>query len=272
MTVKAESFKSERYIKGGLGYCVKERWPYEPCPLHWHDYIEVELVLDGEGRQNLNGKEFELESGCLTVMRPTDFHSISIGRNFHLINLSINDRLLPEEILSKLSVGDHLFFKLSPADTATIAGLLGLLNAEEQESEPDHRYIKHLVLSLFLKIIKFIPKKNEHNNQISNTIQSAILYLQMHFRENPSLGETASICHYNPNHFSSVFHREMGITYSEYLNRLKIAYAKELLLTTDTKITEICFESGFTSHSNFLRLFKEDTNLSPNQFRQNRTF
>ena len=141
MTVKAESFKSERYIKGGLGYCVNERWPYEPCPLHWPDYIEVELVLDGEGRHNLNGKEIELESGCLTVMRPTDFHSISIGRNFHLINLSINDRILPEEILSKLSVGDRLFFKLSPADTATIAGLLGLLNSEEHQSdqeEPQH--------------------------------------------------------------------------------------------------------------------------------------
>ncbi len=267
MTVKAESFKSERYIKGSLGLSIHERWPDFSSPLHWHDYIEVELVLDGKGRQTLNGEEDILTAGCLTVMRPTDFHDVSPDEGFHLINLSINDRLLPEEIISGLSTGKRLFFRLSPADTATVASLLGLLHAESEAADPDRRYIKHLILSLFLKILKFIPLPDEKENEISGPVQSAVLYLQMHFREDPTLGEVASICHYNPNHFSTVFHREMGMTYSEYLNRLKIAYAKELLLTTDAKITDICFESGFTSHSNFLRLFKKDTGISPIRFR-----
>jgi len=58
------------------------------------------------------------------------------------------------------------------------------------------------------------------------------------------------------------------MTYTQYLNMLKTDYAKELLVSTDLKITEVCQECGFTSHSNFLRLIKAATGMPPMAYRK----
>ena len=268
MGYKAQSFKNKDYIKNELGVSVSERWPKNDCPLHWHEFVEVELVLDGRARQILNGKEQILQRGSLTVIRHTDFHEISPEEGFHLINLSIEDGWIGEEMLLGLADKKELYFTLSPDATATLGGLLALVGAEASSEKPDRRYLKHLVLCLFLKILGLTPNDTSRKNEVSAPIQSALLYMKLHFRENPTLLEVAKVSHYNAGHFSTVFHREMGVTYSVYLNNLKLAYAKELLLTTDRKVTEICFESGFSSHSNFLRLFKEETGLSPAAYRK----
>ena len=112
------------------------------------------------------------------------------------------------------------------------------------------------------------PKSAGNTFANERPIQAALLYIHMHFRENPKLSQVAKIAHYNSSHFSATFHKELGTTYCDYLNMLKISYAKELLISTNLKILDICNECGFTSHSNFLRLFKENTGLSPLQFRK----
>lgn len=264
---KAFSYKSKDFLEKNCGLSVIEKWPSVYCPLHWHEFIEVELVLDGEGCQTRNGKDENLSAGSLTVLLPTDFHCVTPGKDLHLITLSIDDRLLSEEILAALMGEGDLFFTLSPEHTAEIAALLGLMNSESTAGVSNKRYLKHLIFCLFLKILQFTPKKATTSAKLSAPLQSALIFLKMHFRENPSLADAAKIAHYTPSHFSAEFHREMGVTYSAYLNELKLSFAKELLLTTDAKITEVCFESGFTSHSNFLRLFKEDTGLSPKEYR-----
>ena len=99
-------------------------------------------------------------------------------------------------------------------------------------------------------------------------MEAALLHLHMHFRENPSLGKLAAIAHYNASYFSTAFHSYTSMTYSQYLNMLKIDYAKKLLLTTNLKIADICQECGFTSHSNFLRLFRQQTTMSPAAYRK----
>ena len=112
------------------------------------------------------------------------------------------------------------------------------------------------------------PKSVGDTFKNERPIQTALLYIHMHFRENPTLSQVAKIAHYNTSHFSSTFHKELGTTYCNYLNMLKISYAKELLISTNLKISDIGNECGFTSHSNFLRLFKENSGLSPMQFRK----
>ena len=123
---------------------------------------------------------------------------------------------------------------------------------------------------IFSKILRQVPTRNAGGDSDAG-IQKVLLFLRMHFRENPCLGEAAKIAHYNSSHFSTTFHKQIGMPYNAYLNLLKISYAKELLLSTGLKIAEICFECGFSSQSNFLRIFKEQTGLTPSQFRRKST-
>ena len=263
-----EKLLSKDQIKKGIGISANERFIDYFTPLHWHNFIELELVLSGSGEQLLNGQKAELTRGCLSVLRLTDFHRVDPKENLHLLNIMVDDKLLSEEMLGKLTAGNTLFFKLDEEQTDTLEKLFRLCMAENQAKKPDLRYLKHLMICIFLKVFKLSAQGGGKPAADERPIQAALLYIHMHFRENPKLSEVAKIAHYNASHFSHTFHKELGTTYCDYLNMLKISYAKELLVSTGLKISDICFECGFTSHSNFLRLFKEKMGLSPMQYRK----
>ena len=60
----------------------------------------------------------------------------------------------------------------------------------------------------------------------------------------------------------------MGKTYKEYMNALKLDYAKKLVVTSNAPVKEICFASGFNSLTNFLKAFKEHFGMSPGTMRK----
>lgn len=268
MSRKLERFLSEDQLNPKTGMAVHDRNVTTDSSLHWHNFLEIELITDGRGEQILNGQRNELSRGCLSVMRLTDFHQVTPGKYMRLINFMVDDKLLTEEMLHKLSVSQTMFYRLDEAEAVRMEQLFRLCMEENELKNPDKRYLNHLIICIFLRIFRLVPDSEKSGVSAIRPIQTALLYLHMHFRENPALKDVAEIAHYNTSHFSTTFHKELGMTYSEYLNTLKISYAKELLLSTDLKISDVCHECGFTSHSNFLRLFKERLGQSPMQFRK----
>lgn len=265
---KLRRFLLRDQIKPGAHIAVFDLQTSANCPLHWHNYIELELVTGGTGYEQLNGQNIPLSRGSLSLLRLTDFHEVTPDGTLSILKMIIDDSLLAEDLLSEITARQATFSQLSEQETATLERLLRLCLEEEGVATPDQRYLKHLLICVLLRVLRLLPENEKSTPSGERPIQTALLYLHMHFRENPGLKDVAKIAHYNASHFSTTFHKELGMTYSEYLNMLKITYAKELLLSTDLKITEVCYECGFTSHSNFLRLFREQTGLSPMQFRK----
>lgn len=260
-------YLSQEFDKKNSGIAVHDRVVLTESPMHWHNYLELELILEGEGFQRLNGVDQNLHRGCLTVMRLTDYHQVIPGTDLRLLNLMVDDKLLTEEMLGQLMAPQMMFYRLSETETVTMQNLFLLCMEENELPSPDRTYLKHLICCVFLKILKQLPVSPGGGTDMDRGIRAVLLYLRMHFRENPKLQEAADIAHYNASHFSTTFHKQLGMTYSAYLNLLKISYAKELLLSTNLKTSDICFECGFTSQSNFLKLFKEQTGMTPMQFR-----
>ena len=54
--------------------------------IHWHDYLEIELIVDGTCINTQNGIEHHLKCGDVILCRPLDFHKIEFGKNLKLIN------------------------------------------------------------------------------------------------------------------------------------------------------------------------------------------
>lgn len=262
-----QKFLFSEQRKKETGIVVSERSVKAQSPLHWHNFIELELITSGVGEQNLNGRQYNLKKGCLSVMRFTDFHQVTPIEGLNLLNLMVDDSVLNEEILSKLSNPSAIFCELDELEYIEFEYFFKLCKMENDRPNPDKRYLKQLIICIFLKLLKLTPHSSAQFHE-EQPIQTALLYMHMHFRESPTLSEVAKIAHYNVSHFSSTFHKEMGTTYSDYLNSLKISYAKELLISTSLKISEVCYECGFSSHSNFLRLFKEKTGMSPIRFKK----
>ena len=73
--------------------------------------------------------------------------------------------------------------------------------------------------------------------------------------------------HLSPNHFSTIFSQECGITFIEYLTNVRIEAAKKLLKETDMKGADIAYECGFSDPHYFSFIFKKNTGLSPREFK-----
>ncbi len=79
--------------------------------------------------------------------------------------------------------------------------------------------------------------------------------------------EMAQLSGYSASAFSRVFQRQTGMTFVRYINSMRINRACEMLVSSDSPITEICYEVGFNNLSNFNRQFLAHKKMAPRAFR-----
>ncbi|MBN1583105.1 MAG: response regulator [Anaerolineae bacterium] len=116
-------------------------------------------------------------------------------------------------------------------------------------------------------------RDNRANHQRTVIIQRARAYIDDHFCDpDLQMSHVAKTFNLSPNYFSTVFSQEIGETFRDYLNNLRIDRAKELLRTTNIKCIEVARQSGYNDSHYFSTFFKKKTGLTPQQFRkQSRT-
>jgi len=105
------------------------------------------------------------------------------------------------------------------------------------------------------------------NNTYSHSINCAISYIVENFNQNISLTEVANYLDLNPSYLSSIFKKETGMGFTEYLHQIRIEKAKQLLSQPYLKIYEISQKVGFTDDKYFYKIFKELTGLTPSKYR-----
>jgi len=132
-------------------------------------------------------------------------------------------------------------------------------------------FVSHLMQCIFILMLRKVDFKETEKSKHCPPIAAAIAYLELHFRESPDLQTVADHVHLNKNYFCSLFREETGKTMVRYTNDLKLAYSRNLLKSTTISITEICFNCGFNSFSNFIHEFKQKYGETPLQCRKKAT-
>lgn len=111
------------------------------------------------------------------------------------------------------------------------------------------------------------------NNQVKYGMAKPIFQAKEFIDNNFSdpdllLENVAAQVNLSPSHFSVVFSREIGESFKDYLTRIRIERAQELLRTTNLKCSEIAYQSGYKDPHYFSYVFKKNTGIPPQQFRQ----
>ena len=88
------------------------------------------------------------------------------------------------------------------------------------------------------------------------------------FQQKIFLGEVAAIGNMTESAFSRYFTSRMNKPFSEFLSDVRIGYACKLLHEVEANISEICYESGFQTLSNFNKQFKERVGVTPMAYRK----
>lgn len=103
---------------------------------------------------------------------------------------------------------------------------------------------------------------------MSAGINQALAYIDSHLTEPFSEGDLAAIAKRSPSAFSRCFRRHTGMSLVEYVNRLRINLACQLLMSeAELPITEICYAAGYNNVSNFNRQFLAQKGMPPSRFR-----
>ena len=161
----------------------------------------------------------------------------------------------------------------------SISKLIEELGGNVQDVEPDlvtRQFVASAVKSreaFALEVERALKavilwRNSRTQGRYANIILKAKRYIRENFA-NPDicLMTTAKSVNMSPNHFSSVFSQECGMTYIEYLTSVRIETAKKLLKNTTMRSSEIAYETGFSDPHYFSFIFKKSTGLSPLEYR-----
>jgi AraC-like DNA-binding protein len=103
---------------------------------------------------------------------------------------------------------------------------------------------------------------------IGNRIQWALNFIHAHYGDAISINQIARSACLSLYHFCRLFRKEVGMSCWQYLNNFRIIKAKQLLSETDLSITQICYETGFSSLTHFERVFKQIEGQTPSEYRK----
>jgi AraC-like DNA-binding protein len=107
----------------------------------------------------------------------------------------------------------------------------------------------------------------EQRNEEPLLVAKARHYIEQHRKEQISLARVAAAAGASIFHFSKVFHKSTGLTFTDYVARVRAEDARTQLLNPNARISEVAYDVGFQSLTQFNRTFKRVFGQSPSQFR-----
>lgn len=157
-----------------------------------------------------------------------------------------------------LGIKDEVSKIAEIADTTKLQGLMTSLPI---------RAPQEIINALILQTDVLLEQIKSYNNVYSPTVQSAITYIQHHYREDLGLYELSEKLNLSSSYLSATFHKEVGEGVIAYINRLKIEESKILLSNKNRKIMDIAIEVGFNSTKHFTKTFRKYEKITPSEYR-----
>jgi len=154
-----------------------------------------------------------------------------------------------------------------------VCGLVERIEAETISREPG---AGTLVLLSFAEILTCLYREYrnqplDHSATDKGLVSQLLAYLDRHFQEEISMEQLSQLTHFSTRQITRRFKAAVGLSVSEYILLQRIAHARNLLTSTDMKITDIATEAGFSSPSYFCEQFRRVVQCTPKEFR-NRGF
>lgn len=189
---------------------------------------------------------------------------------------------LGDQVLGYLQTGQVFAKKPTQNQFERTAKLAADWGSETDRSILQASYFKTRVLSpkQYESIVKMLTIFAEHLSLVSNqllvqhqnseppVITRAKAYIQQNHAEDLSLGQVAKAVNTSVFYFCKMFKKATGINFTDYLSRVRIEKAKNLLLNPNLRISEIAYEVGFQSLTHFNRVFKKVLRQSPTEYRE----
>ena len=153
-----------------------------------------------------------------------------------------------------------------------------LLLEIQEEYGKDTIFADISIYSKVLNILALLGRRSTEHTQIfdvtankqqeyTEKFMSICEYISDHCTEDLSLDQVSDLAGFSKYHFSRLFKQFTNVSFYKFLNQKRIAIAENLLVNLDHSITDVAINSGFSSISSFIRMFKQIKGCTPTEFR-----
>jgi AraC-like DNA-binding protein len=259
-------------------------YPFETVRWHFHPEYELNLITDTCGRFFVGDHTGRFEPGQLCMTGPNLPHNwvseVPPGTTVaqRCIVLQFSGKCVTRGLaafpelgyLERLLADSQRGILFSNAVARRAAPLLNKLLAA-QGFQRVHQFLALLDLlaqaqdNTLLATPTFRPDPEGYR---SSTINQVLIYLAEHLADGLRESDLARYANMEPSAFSRFFRRHTGVPFIQYLIRLRVNRACELLIAGEQSVTEICYGCGFNNVSNFNRQFLALKAMPPSQFRR----
>ncbi len=266
-----------------------------PVQTHRHDFTEIAIILSGNGTQVLHTSNNEritvpVARGDICTVMQGQSHAYTFlpDESISIINILFSRAILQKaatydedrinlcdfvEGMANLSRQKPKVLRLSDEALERVCGLVERIEAETAGWEPG---AGTMVLLSFAEILTCLYR--EYRNQSPDRsptdvgwVSKLLAYLDRHFQEEITLEQLSLLTHFSTRQITRRFKATVGVSVSQYILLQRIALARNLLTSTDMKITNIATEVGFSNPSYFCEQFRRVVHCTPTEFR-NRSF
>lgn len=267
-------FLIDRYISGdeAFHFARKELAKRYPEAAHDHDYFEVFLIENGRTAHWINGVTQTLEAGQLMFVRPGDVHAFCADRaeGCQIINVMFRIETAAHLAARYTDTLGGRFFNangtlpelhtLGPARFARAVTMAEQL----QTAARSLARIEEFLLALVNRIAHSSSGVTAATPRWFAKACSAALSPEIFRQGATGLVEAAGRSH---EHVCRTCKAVTGFTPSEYVNRIRIEYAAQMLRSTEVPLDYIIDGCGFENVSYFYRLFRKQIGMTPRAYR-----
>ena len=247
-------------------------------PTHWHSAMEVMYVLEGEVDVTVGGQTTVLLPGDVYLVDCAVPHSTKSldGNKAVLIQIPypLLERYIPDISSRRFGFDCH---SQSPIVRTKILQLIEIIKQMQIifEVKPDGEILRFnsLVFEFLFQIYHNFSQEMEtveaqKENKTFGRIQTILDYLDSNYSSPISLDEISKVACLQKEYFCHFFKKNMGITYTNYLNDLRLSKIRDDLVDTDLPVKLILEKHGFTNYKLFRKMFGETFGCTPTTYRK----
>ena len=245
------------------------------CHYHLHNTMEIIAVKKGQVDFQVSGRRYELSENDVLIINPYEPHSGTIPRDcdrtvYYAINFDMSHlAAIPvgkiKKIADALINGKSIYANIPDGEKKEDIFRNFLEIAEESQND------ELLQLSALLRIFAILgepqlnanEKKNKRSDQF---IRATVSYIQTTPLQEVSLEAIAHLLSYNKAYFTTLFRKNFGITFTDYLNNYKINIAKGHIRDGNYNLNDVAEKSGFNYYAYFFKKFKTIVGITPSDY------
>ncbi|WP_267553794.1 helix-turn-helix domain-containing protein [Rhizobium rhizogenes] len=248
---------------------------------HWHDHVEVNLLLEGEMTYLFNGRQEQVEAGRLVLFWAAIPHqTIAVTANAPLVcaYLPLVDFLaLPIDGEARQAIMQGRFLREGNRETPDTI----MVPRWEKEWRTGSAVRQRLIVEeVRLRMRRLILDNSESadstisispvssGGQTVRYVETLTNLINSQYANPISVTDLAGLAGIHASTANKAFRSVLGISVNDYLTRYRIARAMQRLTDTNDPVLQIGFDCGFGSSSRFYEIFKERTGTTPRQFRE----